>query len=161
MEKNLPSMCEVLGLIPSMAIEIRKGIEKPTYRKSRKRAGRMDAQMSAGFKLNGSKEILVRGLSLSTPAMQWFCHLHFGHFSLISEGQKEIKQGLEEVPIIPVTTKGIYFPPFSLSLVPTLILRSQSPDPKILRERFLCSKGPQDFGRGWEHKDIHENTISP
>lgn len=95
MEKNLPSMCEVLGSIPSMAIEIRKGIEKPTYRKSRKRAGRTDAQMSAGFELNGSEEIQVKGLSLSTPALQWFCHLHFGHLGLISHGQKEIKQGLE------------------------------------------------------------------
>lgn len=27
-EKNLPSKCEVLGSIPSMATEIRKGIEK-------------------------------------------------------------------------------------------------------------------------------------
>ena len=118
--------------------------------------------MSAGPELNGSKE--VRGLSLSTPAVQWFCRLHFGHLSLISQGEKEIKQGLEYVPIIPVTTKGIYFPPLSLSLVPTLILRSQFPDPKIRRERFLCSKGPQDFGRGGSTKtymktQFHHNGV--
>lgn len=52
--------------------------------------------MSAGSELNGSKEILVRGLSLSTPAVQWFCRLHFGHLGLISQGQKEIKQGLDK-----------------------------------------------------------------